>query len=163
MIKPKPDIWNEKSEMKNSCSYYQTPYYGQQASQLRSTGTSRFGGGGAAEDSTSSSYRANYFNKIKKTPKDDESDATSPPYTIGSTYYSQFERRNSLGRNGSTVDDEASVDDVFADTTTSVRPYGSYNRKASDRYSSSGSSYLKNRLAKSRSSHAIGNVFLDQF
>lgn len=116
--------------------------YHQQAAQFSSQNL-------YSNNNNNSTY-AHYRNR--KTSKD-EDDTT----TITTPYYSQLGRRNSVNRRNH-------YDDVI--NTNDSETYGS-NRRTSihqpinDRYglsstSSTSSSYLRNRLAKSKSSHAVG-------
>lgn len=157
-----------------NCSYYQSPYYG--GSNPPSARASLSRDSTPATGSSSSYYSRSSARKYSEEPTASILGDTSATATPANSYYgsSAYGRRTSLSRTSTLDDDDAT--DTNNDNDNGVRSYYNSARKQfqqqqaaiaalnaqtpSDRFSSArstgGSSYFRNKLAKSRSSHAIG-------
>lgn len=153
-------------------SYYQSSYYGSNSPSARSS-LSRYGTEEPSTTTGSSSYYSKQQHRKYSRDEDGSYGDTNAMATSSPSYYSSYvgaSRRPSLSRT-STLDDDVPGNEA----PTGVRTYNNSAKKqlpsqvatpvhSSDtgRYGSSsstaGSSYLRNRLAKSRSSHAIGKL-----
>lgn len=160
-------------------SYYQSPYYANHTSTRSSV--SRYGGD---ESNNTSSYGS----KNRRMSRDEDTNSgygesinnavpNSPPYYSNTTYGAG--RRSSFSR-VSTMDDDDGDNNSSGNSyesggvrsyynSTTRKPYqlqpsalATHNAQASDRHGSSGSTaaYYRQKLAKSKSSHAIGKTIV---
>ena len=165
-------------------SYYQSPYYGHSPSAR--TSLSRYSTEESSNALQSTSTTTNtttssggHYSKNRRISRDEDTSSVTGALTSNSSYYTSghygASRRASLSR-ASTLDDD-DADSIHSNSNyEGVRSYYNSARKqfqqqqaalaaisaraSNERFTSSSggvsSSYFRNKLAKSRSSHSIG-------